>query len=234
MSTLKAPRHVSRRKELRQDQVVTFYAKAWQFFDQNRPLVYGGLAVIVALALALVGYGYYQSQQNVEAQQQLGRVVTLYENGNYRQALDGTEDAPGLLSIVDNYGGTTAGNLATFYAADALFRLGDYDQALTYFDQFDKDENVLGASAIAGQGSVHEAKGNFEQAGDLYREAALFFESAFTSPQYLLNAGRAYEEAGNYADAEEVYEMIKEDYPESEVASNIDFFLARARAKQSS
>src|SRR5690606_17436511 len=97
------------------------------------------------------------------------------------------------LEIADEYGSTDAGNLARFYAADALFRLGEYDRALEYFRKYDEDDGLIGASAIAGEAAIRENKGEYEAAGDLYRRAALHYENELRSPEYLLQAARAYE-----------------------------------------
>ncbi|MEX0747870.1 MAG: tetratricopeptide repeat protein [Rhodothermales bacterium] len=234
MSTLNPPKKISKKHELREDKVVTFYARAWQYFDQNRTLVYGILAGIVLVAVAIVGYVFYQSRQSERANELLGQIVGLYEQGSYQEALDGTDDRVGLLEIADEYGSTDAGNLAHFYAADALFQLGEYDRALEHFDEFDKSEDFIGASAIAGQAAVYENKGEYSRAGDHYRRAALHFENELNSPQYLLDAGRSYELAGDFAEAQEVYEMIRDDYPESNLATNIEVYIARAAARQKS
>lgn len=232
MSALKTPQKTSKRQELREDRIVTLYAKAWMFFEENRNVVYGALAGLVALALAIVGYAYYQAQQQEQAQQLLAQAVTSYENGNYQQALDGTAETIGLLEIADEYGGTQAGNLATFYTADALYRTGDYDRALTYFQQFDKTEDFIGASALAAEASIYESREEFATAAEHYQEAANQFESDLTTPRYLMDAGRAYAEAGDYEQALEMYQTIKEEYPESQQAQNIDKYIAQVRAQQ--
>jgi len=232
MATLNPPKSISKRQELRQDTAVTVYVKAQEFFYENRTLVYGVAAGLIVVLLAIAGYAWLQSQKAVEAQEQLGGIVTVYEKGEYRAALDGTGEHLGLLAIADEYGGTDAGNLARFYAADALFRLGEYDQALEFFQAYDKGEDIVGASALAGEATIHEIKGDHALAGNLYRQAAGQFENEMTSPQYLMAAGRAYEQAGQYDNAGTAYQTIQDSYPESTEAQNIDFYLARVRAAQ--
>lgn len=233
MSALKAPRHVSRKHELREDTVITFYARALDFFDRQRKLVYGIIAGIVVVVLLVVGYVLYQNRQQERAVELLGSVVQLYEQGQYNEALNGVEGTTGLLEIADDFGGTDAGNLAAFYAADALFRLGEYDRSLEYFRAYDPDKSLIGASAIAGQAAIYEIKGDYKRAGDLYRRAALFFENELRSPEYLLQAGRAYEQAGAYGDAQKAYDEIVDRFPDSSVAQGIDFHLARLAAMRS-
>ena len=232
MSTINPPRKISKKHELREDKVVTFYARAWQYYHENRKLIYGILAGIVVIALAIVGYVYYLNQQSERANQLLGEIVGMYEQGSYQEALDGADGRTGLLEIADEYGNTDAGNLAHFYAADALYRLGEYDRALEHFEEFDASEDFIGASAIAGQAAVYENREDFVRAADLYRRAALHFENELSSPQYLLDAGRAYEQADRFADAQRMYEQIRDDYSESNLAANIDVYIARAAARQ--
>lgn len=213
------------------DRLVTFYARAWGFFDRNKNLVYGALGALVLLVLLAAGYIYYQNTQQEAALEQLGGVVATYEAGDYRAALDGTGDQAGLVQIADEYGSTRAGNLAHFYAGDAFYQLGEYDEALQHFQAFDKEEDVLGASAIAAEAAIYENQGSFQQAGERYERAATFFESDVTSPQYLLSAGRAYEAAGAFDAALAAYRAIGEDYPESPLADQADRYIARAEAK---
>lgn len=234
MSTLNPPKGISRKHELREDKVVTFYARAWEFFDQNRKLVYAALAGLVLLVVAAIGYVLYQNEQSAEAEQHLARIVSVYEEGSYQEALDGTIDRLGLIEIAEEYGGTQAGNLAHFYAADALYQLGEYDRAMEHFEAFDASSDFIGASAVAGQAAVYENRGEFEQAGELYRRAAFLYENPLSTPQYLVSAGRAFELAGMFDEAQEAYEVVQDEYPDSEAAGNIEAYIARAAAKQQS
>lgn len=234
MSTINPPKRISKRHGLREDAVITWYARAWAYFDENKKVVYGALAGLVAIAVLIVGYVFYHNQQSREAEQHLSQIVTLYEEGSYQEAIDGTADELGLLEIADEYGSTPAGNLAHFYAADALYNLGDYDRALEHFDEFDRPDGFIGASALAGRAAVYENRGEYERAAELYLEAARFFENPLSSPQYLLNAGRAFESAASFEKAQAAYQEIQEDYPESNLASQVEVYIARAAAKQNS
>jgi tetratricopeptide (TPR) repeat protein len=230
MSTLNPAQGVSRRQELREDQVVTFYAKAWGYYEQHKRLLLGMLIGVLAVVALAVGYVFWQQQQSRKAGQQMIEALRLFENGSFRAALNGTDAAPGLLALADDFGGTTTGNLLHFYAADALFRLGAYDSALVHFRKFDAGKNLIGASALAGEAAIYEQQGEFGRAGDLFRQAALIFENEVTTPGYLQSAGRNYEQAGQYDKAEVVYEQLKEDYKDTTEGQNVDAFLARIEA----
>jgi tetratricopeptide (TPR) repeat protein len=234
MSTLNPPKRISKRHELREDAVITWYARAWGYFDQNRKLVYAVIAGVLLVILAIIGYIFYQNEQGREAEELLGSVISFYEAGSYQEALDGTAGTIGLLEIADEYGGTDAGNLAHFYAADALYNLGEYERALEHFQEFDKIEGFIGASAIAGEAAVYENLGEYERAANRYLDAAEFFENTLASPRYLMDAARAFEAAGVYSEAQRAYEQILEDYPESNLAAQAEIYIARAQARQDS
>lgn len=223
--------------------------RAVMFYQNNPTAVYGMIAGIVLLVFAAAGYVVYMEQASTEANRQLGRILPVYEQGNYEaalegvEALDGTsprvnqpgqqEARAGLLSIIENHGGTGAGNLARFYAGNAYFELEQYDQALEMYQAFDKDENFIGASAYAAEAAIYESRGEFDKAGDAYVNAAEQYESELRTPEYMLDAARAYEEAGNASRAEDLYNRILADYDESPAAPQAEIFLARLEAQRS-
>ncbi len=232
MSTLTPTRKVSRKHELREDKVVTFSARALGLIENNRAVVYSALAGVVIVLAAILGNSYMQSKRNAEALDMMTEAVSRYERGDYTAAVDGDMSFAGLIEIADDYGNTKAGNLARFYAADALYRTGDLDEALEYFEAFKKGADYLGASALAGEAAIHETKLDHARAADLYLRAAEIFESVVTSPDYLVKAGRAYENAGDFSSARRVYEKLKADYSGTSEGQDAEFYLARISGSQ--
>ena len=230
MSTLKPTKKISRRQELRQDTVVTTYTTVMNFIDNNRQLVYGLLGLIIIGLVAIIGFRYNHSQKSARAEMESIAATRLFEEGQYRLALDGIPPDKGLLEIADRYGNTQAGNLAHFYAATALLQLGDMEQALVHFRKFDKSNDFVGASALAGEAGILETQGDYRDAAILYGRAADIYESSIVSPNYLINSGRAYESAGMYTKALEAYRTVKDEYAESSAAEKVDIYIARAEA----
>ncbi len=227
MSTLNPTRKISRRHELREDKVVTFYARILDLTDRYRTYFYGAIAAVVVIILASIAWSFMQSARQQEALDAMTGAVAAYEAGSWQTALDGTGNSLGLLDIVDEYGGTDAGNLARFYAADAYFRMGNYEEALPLFRSYNRDGNIIGASATAGEAAILESQGENEDAAALYSRAATMYSSDATSPGYFMAAGRAFEAAGETASARRVYERVRDEYPNSQEARDIEFYLAR-------
>lgn len=232
MSTLSAPKKISKRQELREDTVVTAYAKSWAFVDQNKSLVIGAAVGVLVLIVAAFGWGFYQASQESAAQDRFAEALRLYEAGDYQVALSGTETSIGLLEVANAYGGTDAGNLAQFYVADAYFQLGDMDSALEYFQAYDKGDDIVGASAYAGEAAIYEAQGDFEAAGEHYLSAAAAYDNDAFAPDYLVKAGLAFETAGAFPKAISAFETIQDDYPDAVQRTNVEVLLARVKAKQ--
>jgi len=234
MSALKTPEKTSRRQELRRNWLVQLYAQALLFYDDHRQLVYGLGIGVLALILAIPGYVYYQQRQTKQANEKLGKILPVYEQRNYEQALNGAGQRAGLLTISDNYSSTAPGNLATFYAANAFYEQGEYDKALQYFQQFEKGNDFIGASAFAAEAAIYENRGEMQKAAEHYEQAAAQYDNKLTAPRYLIEAGQAYEEADNPAAAERVYQQVKEAYPDSDHAETVERYLARVKARQQS
>ena len=76
MPMLKAPRTVSRRKELRQDAVVTGYARLLQLYEENRNLVIGAGIALLGLVLAAIAWNFYGQSQEQRAAL-LKNIITL-------------------------------------------------------------------------------------------------------------------------------------------------------------
>ena len=231
MATYKAPKTISKRTELRKDAATTVFVRIQDFFsDYRQYILYSGIAA-AALAVGIISYVYVQGTRSQQANELLGGIIMYYERGEFRTALDGAGEDLGLVDIVDDYGSTEAGNLARFYAADAAFRLGEYDQSLEWFENFRGDGGMLEASALDGQAAIYEMREDYQRAGALYERAADVYDSELRSPEYLMKAARALRKQGAYEDAEAVLLQIREDYPDSEYSEDMDFHLGYIRAK---
>ncbi|EMR02986.1 YfgM family protein [Cesiribacter andamanensis] len=182
------------------------------FLEKNRKWVFllGGL---IALAVAGVFiYNYWQDRQNQKAQEEMFRAVFYFENENWDRALNGDGNYPGFLEIIDNYGRTDAGNLASFYTGVIYLKQGEFQQALEHLDDFSSDDILVQARAYALQGDAHMELQQFDQAGKQYDKAANYESNRFFTPVYLEKAAVAYEQAGNNGAALERYTRIIDNY----------------------
>ncbi len=206
------------------------YDRTVHYVEDNRALILGIVAGIVLAVLLVMGFLYWRGQQAEEAATLLADPVRIYEAGDYQRALDDQGEQPGLRTLADEYGSTKAGQLATYYAGDALFRLGQYDEALEYFEDYDGDDTFVAASALAGQAAIYESKSDNARAATLYRRAADTYRNPAVAPGYYLSALRNFVLAGNADEATETYDALQEAYPDVQEVGEAEYYLGMAEA----
>jgi len=210
-----------KKEDLEQDILIEYSSRFMYYYENNKATVIGaGLAIILAIGL-VVGYFIYSGQQEVQAQNLLGLAEEEFMQGNYQNALLGDEEnfTLGFAQIADNYSGTSAGNLANYYAAVSEFELGNYEEALRRIEQFDVPEGIVGVSPISLHAIILAELERYEEAADMYVRAAEWEESDSTTPLNLLEAAEAYREAGDTTSALQVVNRILDDYPSSQQAT---------------
>src|SRR5690625_6661811 len=121
------------------------------YYSNNKGVVIGGIVAVVALIALTIGYVIYSGQQEAEAAVRNGVAEQGLRRGNYETALYGDEDqfTLGFVQIANNYGRTSSGDLANYYAAIAEFELGYYSEALNHIGSFKRTRGILGVAPIS-------------------------------------------------------------------------------------
>lgn len=200
------------------------YERTVYFVEDNRKLLIGIVAGVLLAIVLVVAFLAWRGNQAEKAAVALAEPVRLYEAGQYEAAL-GAEGQDGLLDVADAYGSTQPGNLAHYYAADALFRLGRYDEALEHFAAYDGDDTFVEAGALAGQAAIYEVREEYARAAELYRRAARVYSNPAIAPGYLLGALRNYAQAGDQSAAEGAYDDLVADFPDTPEVQEAEFYL---------
>lgn len=80
----------------------------------------------------------------------------------------------------------------------------------------------------AGQkGDAHIQLGEIEKGANLYAEAVSLSDNSLSAPYYARKAGMVYQKLGQNAKALEMYRIVKDKYPQSMEAGDIDKFIAQ-------
>ena len=217
------------KKEIKEDKLVSFYYKAYGYVDENKSRVFTYAGVFAVLIVVIIFYINHKNQQNKEAGIQLARVINLYDNGAYLEAIEGQAGTNilGLKKIVEEYGSTENGEIAKIYLANSYNMLGKYDDALKYYEDYDGSLSMYKATAFAGEAGCYADKNEYEKAADLYKKAAHVTDSDVMNPDYLLHAGINYLNAGKSNEAKEMFEKIKKDYNTSSAYREVNKYLAQ-------
>ena len=198
---------------------------AWIEANQNK-LTW----TIVAIALVVTGVlalnTYVIKPKAAEANNENAKAVVYFAQGNYELALNGDDaECIGFEAIANDNKCSQAGKLAALYAGVCYYQMGDYAAAAEYLAKFDaKDLNMDPAAAqLLGDTYVHLED---------YAKAAKAFENAAASgneiiaPMSLKKLGFVQMELGNNKAALKAFESIKNDYPASAEAQDIEKYIA--------
>ena len=217
-------------------------SRSEQWIEKNQKIVFTGLIAIAGIILAFLAYNkYIVEPKEKEAADELAFPKRYFEEAQnttvsvdslYNLSLNGADGKYGLVDIVDNYGSTKAGNLAKYMSGIAFLKTGDYENAIKYLSDFSSEDDMLAALAKGNIGDAFMEIDQPEDALQYYLEAAKVKDNDFTSPLYLFRAGNVAMELENFSDAENYYTRIKDEYPKSEEAKNINIFIQRAQIAQ--
>jgi tetratricopeptide (TPR) repeat protein len=221
--------------------IVEVKGKFEHFTEQYGKFIYGGL---IALAVIVVGYFAYskliQAPKELAASEALLGVQEQFAVDSFQNVLDGTvktipgadgasttETVMGALEIINQYGGTDAGNLARFYAGVAYLKLGQFNEAIQQLEDFDAGSSSLQASAYSALGDAYSENGDFDNGLQHYKKACDLPANDFYTPMNLYKAGLLSEKQGNRAEAKAFYERIKREFPMAPISAQIDAYIAR-------
>ncbi|MDZ7719115.1 MAG: tetratricopeptide repeat protein [Balneolaceae bacterium] len=207
-----------KKEELEQDILIEYSSRFMHFYENNKAAVIGGgIGLLLAIGLS-IAYVIYTGNQEVEATNLLGIAEQELLQGNFQEALYGNEEefTLGFVQIAENYSGTDAGNLAHYYAAISEFELGNYEESLTYIQEYDLPEGILGVAPISMHANILVELERFDEAAVQFEKAATWDENSSTTPYNLFKAAEAHREAGNYDQALTHIETVINDYPNSQ------------------
>ena len=204
--------------------------KTEKFLNKNKKLVFGIGGLIAIIIAAVFIYRYTMETKNAEAQEEMFQATFYFESGNLDNALNGDGNALGFLDIVNDYSGTEAANLASFYAGSIYLQQRNFEGALDMLQDFSSDDFLVAARKHVLIGDAYMELGNFTNAAAAYEKGASTHANKQFSPQYLMKAALAFENSGNNAKAISTYDAVINKYPESLEITNARKLKARLEA----
>jgi len=213
-------------------------SKTEDFVARNQKIIIG---VVVAIALLTVGYLAYQkfvaapkeeeaANEMFIAQQNFDKATQgVASDSLYKLSLNGSEGKFGFIKIANEYSGTDAGNLANYYAGVAYLQTGKYTEAIDYLEKFKSEDMVLNAMAKGAIGDAYSQKNQPKEALENYVKAAESDKNNYTTPRFLLKAGKTALALGYKEDALKYFTDIKDNFDASPEAAAIDVLIGLAQ-----
>lgn len=225
---------MAKKKEENEELIVDVqevYSKTETFVENNKNVLSGVIiAIIIGVGSFFAYNNLYLEPLQLEAAEAMFKAEQSFDKDSLEQAIYGTDEFAGFIEIADEYGATRSGNLANYYLGLAFLKRGEYTNAIEAFNQFDGDDEILGTIALGAQGDAYLELGDYEKAASYYEKAASREKNEFTSPIYLMKAGKTYELNSQFSDALAAYEKIKTDWKKSPEATDIEKYIARVES----
>ncbi len=209
----------------------------WEKF--SKPIIYIGGAIIV-LAAAWLIYKYMVKLPKENKANEVVYVTQKYFSGFSNVAedslkrsmaekcLNGDGANPGALKIISKYSGTDAANLCEYYAGACYLHLKQFDKSIKYLKNFNTGATQIKSRAYGMIGDAYAELNKKDDALDYYKKAAdVNKKDEYTTTEFLFRAGLYAESVGKNKDAIELYNRIKNDFPLTDKAADIDRYLAR-------
>lgn len=214
------------------------------FWDRfSKPIIYVGSAIIILIG-AWYGYKKFIAEpKETEANELIFAAESLFDkmasSGFNKDSVnivinggdvDG-QKVTGVLKVISNFGGTSAGDRAKYIAGASYLHIKEFDKAVKYLKEFDgNDATQVQSKAYIMLGHAYAEQKKTADALAAYKKAASVNEKdEFFAADALLVAAAYAGATGNNKEAISLYEQVKEKYPSNIAVQNgdIDKNLAR-------
>ncbi|PRX54205.1 tetratricopeptide repeat protein [Flagellimonas meridianipacifica] len=211
--------------------------EAW--VRKNQSYILGAIGIVAVGVLAFLGYNeFIQKPKEASAanelfypQQYFDQALTneTERDSLFGLALNGAQGKYGFLDIMEEYKGTKAANLAKYSAGMAYLNLQQYQDAISYLEDFSSDDAILGAMAKGGIGDAFAQLNQKEDALEYYEKAFNHDANDYTTPRFLYKAGVVALNLGQKDKALGYFERIKNDFSSAQEANNIDVVIGLSK-----
>lgn len=189
------------------------------FFEQNKNAVYGGILVLLLVVFGLYFFVFRNNGADKIASEEMFQAQFLFEQDSFRTALNGKDIAGqervfGFLDIIENHKGSASANLAHYYAGVCLLQLGEFEQAITYLEQYSGKDALTQAFAYGAIGDAKSELNKMDEALTFYKKASEYKPNMASTPYFLRKTGRLLEHQGKKEEAAAYYTRVQKEYSE--------------------
>ena len=220
------------RHHLKENELVLLAARTREAIDARQREIGAVAIAVILVAVAVLGYFLWQSRVEGRAGALLADAVIVSE------ARVGPPPAPGtpatgpsfpterekyeataakFKAVADQYPSSDAGLFARYREAATQMALGNTKEAAAAYQQvIDRADNGLyGQMARLGLAEVQAREGQFDNAINTYKGLADNKDGPLPVDGILMQLGRTYLEAGKSTEAQQTFNRVVEEFPES-------------------
>ena len=198
------------------------------FYENNKKPINNAVIIVLVVVLGYLGYTkLYKGPAEEKAATALSFPQLYFEADSLNMALNGDGKNPGFVKIAKKYDGTASGNLALYYEGLCYLKMGNFKDAITALKGFNGKGTIIENVANGALGEAYMESGDTPNAIASFKKASSDKNDAVATPMYLYQLGLAYEIANNNPEAITAFKRIRDEYPRSMQARDMDKELAR-------
>lgn len=192
----------------------------------KKPFIIACVAIVSIVGIVAV-WNWHTNKVNNAVWEALYPGESYFRSGQYDLALNG--DSIGYEGFVSlSNGSTPAANMACAYAGLSYAQKGEWADAVTYLEKYSlQDDQTITPAVLCALGNCYANTGDIDKAVSTLEKAAKKACNGSLAPSALKQAADLCLGQGKADKARELYTIIKNDYPQSVQAANIDKSLLR-------
>ena len=198
-----------------------------QWVEKNSNTITWCMVAVIAVVVGIVAINNYVIRPKaMEASNENAKAVNYFMQGEWEKALHGDDaECAGFEAIADDYSLYQQGELAALYAGICSYKLGEYEDAARFLKKFSADDLTIDPAARMLLGDAYVQLDELDKAAKAFLSAASS-DNEVIAPIALKKAGIVYMEQDNKKAANRVFVQIRDNYPASSEASDIDKYIA--------
>jgi len=217
------------RHHLKENELQKLAVQARSMYEERRREATG--LIIGVLIVAVAGAAYFLWREHVQSRAHalLAEALAIQEA---RVAVPGTPATPGtypterarleaavvkLKAAADAYPSTDAGIFARYQEAADQLALGNSAAAIAAYQEVTRraGDAIYGQMARFGEATAQARGGQYEPAINAFKELAQRKDGPLPVDGILMELGRTYRDAGKRADAQQTFNRLVQEYPDS-------------------
>lgn len=206
----------------------------WAKFSNQ--VIYVGSAIIIVGALWLGYRNFIQEPKMAKADDLIFPAENIFDKmtqtgfskDSINVVLNGADGITGVLKIASTYGSTPAGNRAKYIAGACYLHNGDFANSIKELKDFSTKATQVQSAAYSMLGDAYAEMNNNDDAFTCYKNSATVNEKdEFSASEGFFKAALFAETVGKTSDAIELFQKVRDNYPNSAHARDIDKYLAQ-------
>jgi TolA-binding protein len=217
------------RQHLKENELAIMAGRARETYQQRKGQIVPLTIVLAVIAVAVVGYVAWRNRVEARAHTLLAQAMVVDEarvgpppatgqpSTGLSFATEREKHQAALKAVADEYPSTDAGLFARYREATSYMALGVPASAAQSFQQvIDRGGNSLYADmARLGLAEAQAQTGQYEPAINTFKDLAQRKDGQVPVDGVLIRLGRTYLDAGKRAEAEQTFNRIVAEFPDS-------------------